>query len=443
MSATTTTVPSDPAPLDRNIVHRCCALKVSGDRCRQFALRGQELLRRPRQPRTPRLRKARPHHYSPARGRRRRPAHRHQNPLRPRQRNHQARRRQRHEPHPQHRRPHPTSPRPPQARPLPTPAATCAPHRRRQRRLGRSSRALARRLRQHHHLRPARLGPRTTQSPPTPPPPSPTATSNSSTDLIRQKIRREKAESAAARAAGLPDPHPENAHYRSNGKCAFGIPFCDGPCDPEPCMFCRGDLHLQPTAPQYPGDNVLALVVALRTHISQQESNQQQEPRYPAQVSSSTKPIESLQVQPTHEAGRGPCTATCHRREGAPESGTETCQGTTFSRAARDPKKAGLQPLSTNTTDAPSPASEGPLDPEPLVLNSKQQPTHPARPLPTRRGTRNTDRQTVPNASASYRPQPAACSHVVKFVNEANHHIPNEQKLAQPRKRQISLTAEH
>ena len=41
MSTATTTVPSEPAPLDRNIVHRCCALKVSGDQCRQFALRGQ------------------------------------------------------------------------------------------------------------------------------------------------------------------------------------------------------------------------------------------------------------------------------------------------------------------------------------------------------------------------------------------------------------------
>ena len=92
-------------------------------------------------------------------------------------------------------------------------------------------------------------------------------------------------------------------------------------------------------------------------------------------------------------------TETCHRREETPGLGTETCQGTTFSRAAQDPKKAGLQPLSTNSPDAPSPASEGPLDPEPLALNSKQQPTHPARPAAAPTGQRETPTtERVPKA---------------------------------------------
>ena len=201
------------------------------------------------------------------------------------------------------------------------------------------------------------------------------------TDLIRQKIRREKAESTAALTAGLADPHPENAHYRSNGKCAFGIPFCDGPCDPEPCMFCRGDLHLQPTTPQYPGDNVLALVTALRTHIKEQQGNEKQK--------------QNQEQNPNQKQNQNQ-----EEKTGAPYLPDVGRCGRPMAQPC--PRIANVDiPENPSVLDQPAP--------EPLVLDLKATADTPRAPrCRPDRPTRNTDRQTgSKRRAASYRPPPA------------------------------------
>ena len=409
MSATSTVSSEPEPPLDRNIVRRCCALKVSGDQCRQSALRGHNYCTThiDREPHV----FARPGHIiipllddpaavqltatkvvsALANG-----------TMKPdvanainRSLNTAAR----------------TFPRPPrlkpgQSEPRQQPAlftvddngAWVAPP---QPWLDDSGNIIT------YDQLAARLNPNQVQPHPA------TAVTHSYkqliTDLIRQKFNREKAESAAALAAGFPDPHAENLLRFSNSRCPFSIPFCDGPADPEPCMFCRGDLHMQPTAPQYPGDDVLALIVALRTHIQQQKGCAQRAPAEARQEAPHTG-------APAEERAFRPASAT--PKEAAPEN------------SAPQPAFALDLKATANTPRAPRcrPQRRSPIGCPILV----------AQRFSARQGG---PAKGAPQATA-HRLQPAACSHVVKFVNQPNYHIPNNKNLAQPQKHQISPNAE-
>ena len=73
-------------------------------------------------------------------------------------------------------------------------------------------------------------------------------------DEHNAKVRDE--ETAAALAAGRPDPH---AHLkRKNPKCPFDTDWCNGPAHKHHCNRCSGDYAMDPSNPRYPGDAVIA-----------------------------------------------------------------------------------------------------------------------------------------------------------------------------------------
>jgi hypothetical protein len=108
-----------------------------------------------------------------------------------------------------------------------------------------------------------------------------TAVTNMYRQLIRQLVGqrgdRETDESAAALAAGRPDPHPGKWNPGIlTGHCPFLAVLCEGPLDPSPCACCRGERPMPSSDPRHPGDDAVALVAAFRNHLQQQKQNVQE-----------------------------------------------------------------------------------------------------------------------------------------------------------------------
>jgi hypothetical protein len=108
-----------------------------------------------------------------------------------------------------------------------------------------------------------------------------TAVTNMYRQLIRQLVGqrgdRETDESAAALAAGRPDPHPGKWNPGIlTGHCPFLAVLCEGPLDPSPCAYCRGERRMPSSDPRHPGDDAVALVTAFRNHLQQQKQNVQE-----------------------------------------------------------------------------------------------------------------------------------------------------------------------
>jgi hypothetical protein len=199
-------------------------------------------------------------------------------------------------------------------------------------------------------------------------------------ELNRQRIAREKEESAAALAAGLPDPHAE-FRFRYSDDCPFGTAWCNGPWHDHHCDFCRGKRQLSPTDPRHPGDETAALAIALSKHV---RKNQQQPKQEPEQAAVSE-----------------------------PESMT------------------GAAELRAPTCDAA---------PEPALALDLQATADRSTP---RCSTRSSTRASARCSATRHRLPATGSPHVVKFVNTAIHNIPNNKKLVPSQKHNISpaLTA--
>ena len=106
--------------------------------------------------------------------------------------------------------------------------------------------------------------------------------------LVDQRADRETAESAAARAAGLPEPYPGRWNGFKTGNCAFLTAFCNGPSDPEhACSYCAGEKPMSPTHEYYPGAHVVSIIDAFRHHLQQQGA-------LPNQAEPTTVPVPDL-----------------------------------------------------------------------------------------------------------------------------------------------------
>jgi hypothetical protein len=77
-------------------------------------------------------------------------------------------------------------------------------------------------------------------------------------ELYKADDARKAQETAAALAAGLPDPHLK----RKNPVCPFDTYWCDGPKHSHKCAYCAGEMKMDPSDPLYPGDQVIASLKA-------------------------------------------------------------------------------------------------------------------------------------------------------------------------------------
>ena len=219
-------------------------------------------------------------------------------------------------------------------------------------------------------------------------------------EMNRQRIARETQESAAALAAGLPDPHAEyRLHYSDD--CPFGTSWCGGPWHDHHCDFCRGERQLSPTDPRRPGDELAALAIALSKHVRRQPKQNVREDETAAQSAGSPATqghSNRAQRDPVEERAFRPASAAAPEEE------------------ASDPEN--------------SPNAEHHADPCPepaLVLNLNAAAARRSIHRGPARRTRSAER-----CSADGRPN------VVKSVNTATHNIPNHKKLVPSPKHNIS-----
>ncbi len=77
-------------------------------------------------------------------------------------------------------------------------------------------------------------------------------------ELYKADEARKAQETAAALAAGLPDPHRK----RKNPACPFDTYWCDGPKHSHKCAYCAGQKKMDPSNPLYPGDDIIASLKA-------------------------------------------------------------------------------------------------------------------------------------------------------------------------------------
>jgi hypothetical protein len=92
-------------------------------------------------------------------------------------------------------------------------------------------------------------------------------------ELEKNRQRIQDQETAAALAAGLPDPHAKPKS--SNPDCPFGTDWCDGVAHSHSCCYCKGQLRMEPTDPRYPGDEEVAKVARRREQLKREKQQKE------------------------------------------------------------------------------------------------------------------------------------------------------------------------
>jgi hypothetical protein len=243
-------------------------------------------------------------------------------------------------------------------------------------------------------------------------------------ELVQQRANRDTAESAAALAAGLPEPHPGKWYAFKTGHCAFLTAFCHGPLDPEPCDFCLGVEQMPSDHSYYPGDDAVAIVTALRNHLQQQklkpkqaQQQKENESQHPSQIS---------QISAAVDAGRVPhpgCVPHLHARR----------MGPTRRRARRTSRSYSVNLNATADFSNPAPAL-----PSGCAPGSHQRRHRAQRDTVEERAFRpaSTPETARALAPATENITPAQ-AHVVKLVNAAIDNISKDKKLVPAQKHKI------
>ena len=198
------------------------------------------------------------------------------------------------------------------------------------------------------------------------------------TDLATKNARRKADESAAALAAGRPDPCAQTKPY-TPGFCPFATSWCGGPWRDHHCRCCTGKYPVSSDDPSFPGHDVVALVTALRNHIDSQK----------------------------------PVVADHH-----PDA------------AAHTPCR--VPPISPQLAEVAGHHPNADRETEPnivLALNAAAEP---------HRSTRRRIRPSARRRATRHRLQATGCPNVVKFVNDTTNNIPKDEKSVPSQKHNIS-----
>ncbi len=251
-------------------------------------------------------------------------------------------------------------------------------------------------------------------------------------ELKKHRAAIEAQETAAALAAGLPDPHARPKS--TNPKCPFGITWCQGLRHHHHCGFCSGFTKMKISDARYPGDEAVARVATVREFLQEKKQKEEsagvphpcspvvgekggKEESQPAP--STTEPTPQPQLRVPH-----PCSPVVGEQGGKEDSQpTPTTTEPTPQPQLRVPHpcspvvgeqggKEDSQPAPTTTEPTPQPQLRVPHPCSPVVgeqggkEDSQPTPTTTAEPTP---GAPSWSRGDVPREKGGVAPsQPAA-----------------------------------